>query len=162
MKYDRFFCLMIFFIVINFIIIQSSCTAHSEFTLGDTWSYIIKLNGQPFTYTQITVIDEERVEKGKIWTIKKEYVYRIKLNKKHIDEYQGQTIIKLRDDFTLVSFRDTTKKNGSDFSYHSFKEEDNGYFFREKIEEEKSEGFIKTKKPLYLYGYTYPWLIEIL
>lgn len=164
LKYDRFFCLAAFLIIINIIIVQR-CTAHSEIiTLGNTWTYVIRLNGQPFRYNQITVIDEERIQGGKVWTIKNEYVYRVRLNKNHIDEYQGQTIIKLRDDFTLVSLSDTIKRNGSDFSVHSFtfKEEEKGYFFREIIAEEKSEGFIRTKTPLYLYGYTYPWLIEVL
>lgn len=153
---------ILFLILINFVFALSVSAAPSKLAKGMEWSYVIKLNGQPFTYTKVTLINQEGLSNQDLWTIKDESIYKIKLERDHLDEYRSRTIVKLRDDFTLVNLSITVKKNGVALSSKSIEKKDWGYLYHENTAGKIIKENINTEKHLFLYDPTLPWLIEIL
>lgn len=153
---------VLFLIVINLILISFLSAAPSELVKDMTWSYIIKLDDQPYVYSKVTIIEQKKLQNRSVWTIKDESVYKWKLENGALDEYRSQTIFKLREDFTLISMEMTKKKNGEDFSFKSIKEKEFGYVYLENSKGQIEERCINTEKPLYFYNPSYPWIIEIL
>lgn len=131
-----------------------------QFAKGMSWNYLIKLNGQPFIYSNVRIVDQEKLPNQNIWTIKEDSIYKVKVDKDHHDEYRSQTIMKLRDDFTLVSRETIVKINDICYSSNSIKEIDCGYAYSQNIDGVLSAGNIDTKEPLFFYDCTTPWLIE--
>ncbi|NLW47843.1 MAG: hypothetical protein GXY86_10975, partial [Firmicutes bacterium] len=142
---------VLFLIVINLILISFLSAAPSELVKDMTWSYVVNLNGQPFAYNIVTVINQEKLSNQNFWTIKEESIYKIKLERDLLDEYRSQTIVKLRDDFTLVNLSITVKKNGVALSSKSIEKKDWGYLYQEDTAGKIIKENINTEKHLFLY-----------
>jgi len=74
MKNNYIIYKVLFFIVINFIFTPSLFAIPTEFTKGMTWSYVIKLDDQPYAYKKVTIINQEKLQNQSVWTIKEESV----------------------------------------------------------------------------------------
>lgn len=162
MRNNRIINNILLFNVINFIFILPSFAAPSEVTKDITWSYVIKLDDQPYAYSKVTIIEQKKLQNQSVWTIKDESVYKWRLENGDLDEYRSQTIFKLREDFTLISMKMTKKKNGDDFRFLSINKKEFGYVYLENSKGKIEERCINTEKPLYFYNSSYPWIIEIL
>ena len=148
MKIKRFFTLALLVTLLSLLTATPSLALKLE--EGMTWSYGIKLNGQLFCLNKITVTGREESEAETVWTFKDEYFYKV-IIEDIIQVYRGELILRLNDDYTLISVENTINLNGEKLTHTLINETEDGYFFTEKVEGELQTNRIKTNEPLYLY-----------